>query len=214
MKKRLLVVASIILFAFIPSQLFAQDMAGKFGLGARVGYVNYKGDSIDGDDIDIDDSMVLGINGTYIVSKTFSAELSIDFISDTDIESYISGVKFKAGEASTVPVMIAGRFHIPTDSNVSPYIGLGIGYFFNSFDINSSAFVPGTNIDLDDSFAFQAGLGTEIFFGEMKNISLNFDLKYIWSEADIKITAPTITPTEDEIDLNNFYFGIGIKYFF
>jgi len=203
----------------INSQLYAQDFEGKFGLGIRAGVRSFVGDDFPvapgvNWDVEIDTSFTAGVNATYFFSEMLSMELSADFIPDTDAYFDVMGFEFDMGELSTIPLLLTARIHIPTNTALSPYIGAGVGWYFNSFDINPTIFVPGANIDLDDSFGYHACFGIEYFFGEKKNFSLNLDGKYAWTNADITITAPGVTPFKGDIDLDGWYFAGGFKVYF
>jgi len=111
--------------------------------------------------------------------------------------------------------MLTARLHLPTDGNFWPYIGAGVGYYFNDFNKKSSAWLPGDSIDYDDSFSYHVAGGMEFFLGDARNVSLNFDFKYIWSETDLKLRGPSMgIPGTYDVDLDTFMGTIGLKFFF
>ncbi len=216
--KRILVafvVVSLILFSSI---VLASD-GSRFGIGVRGGFVFSGDDSIidatDGTriDIDVNSSFSFGINTTYVMSDVLSMELSADYVLDRDTEFTTPGQSMRGGAISTIPLLLTLRIHIPTNSGFRPYIGGGVGWYFNSFDQDPlwTAFNPGSNVDLDDSFAWLANAGLELFFTE--NVALNLDAKYIWSRPDLNVAAPGSYQTY-EIDLDGFVVGMGIKFYF
>ncbi len=93
MKKKILILffvvsALVLVFGQVG---FAQDMKGKFGIGARVGYVNYSGDDLDLSgfdmDVDFDDAAMYGGNLVYYIQRYFSLELSADYVkTDTELK--------------------------------------------------------------------------------------------------------------------------------
>ena len=99
----LVIVALLLVFAQVG---FAQDMNGKFGIGARIGYVNYSGDSIDDTDVDFDDAAMFGGNLVYYLHSYFSLELSADYVkTDTEVKgSDISSTNI--GELKQVPIIL------------------------------------------------------------------------------------------------------------
>jgi outer membrane protein len=216
--KRILVpfvVISLILF----SSIVLASEGSRFGIGVRGGFVFSVDDSTtdvtDGTrvDIDIDSSFSFGINTTYVMSDVLSMELSADYVLDRDTEFTTPGQSMRGGEISTIPLLWTLRIHIPTNSGFKPYIGGGVGWYFNSFDQDPSwtALNPGVNVDLDDSFAWHANAGLELFFTE--NVALNLDAKYIWSKPDLNMAAPGYYQTY-EIDLDGFVVGVGLKIYF
>ncbi|MBW2238409.1 MAG: hypothetical protein JRF39_05115 [Deltaproteobacteria bacterium] len=69
----LVIVALLLVFSQVG---FAQDMKGKFGIGARIGYVNYAGDDygVSGSnfDVDFDAAAMYGGNLVYYIHRYFS----------------------------------------------------------------------------------------------------------------------------------------------
>ena len=187
---------------------FAQDMKGKFGIGARIGYVNYKGDDYNDAgsriDVDFDEAAMYGGNIVYYFQRYFSLELSADYVK-TDAES-----SENSGELEQVPIILNGRFHFSTNQKISPYLSAGIGYYLNDFDVSDSS--SGDKIDTDDSFGWNLGGGIQFLLNE--HFAIDLDLKYIWNETDFERTCPGEPTEEISIDLNNFYAGIGLKYYF
>jgi outer membrane protein len=207
MKKKIVasffVVATLVL---VFSQVgFAQDMEGKFGVGVRVAYVNYTGESshlIDG--ADFDDAAMYGANLTYFVHRNFSFELSIDYA-----ESDLDYLDITMGELEQVPILLTARTHLSTNPNVNPYLGIGLGYYLNDFDLSdSSQFVK---VDPDDGFGFHLSAGVEYFVNE--HFALNLELKYIFNEVDFIFKTPG-DRWKEAVDLDTFYTGVGIKYYF
>ena len=214
MKKKVVVVFFVVaLLLFLGQVSFAQE-AGKLGIGARVSYVNYSGDDLNELDdagqrinIDFDEVAMYGLNVTYFFNKYFSAELSVDYTeTDVDVSGTWHGVAqtFNVGEITQIPVLLTGRLHIPINNIVSPYVGAGVGYYFNDYDAKDAT----DKSTADDSFGFHVNAGVEFFFA--KNYAINLDLKYVWNDVDF--TCPG-EPT-DEISMDAFVAGIGFKYYF
>ncbi|MBW1701755.1 MAG: OmpW family protein [Deltaproteobacteria bacterium] len=216
--KRILVSFVVISLTLFSSMVLASD-SSRFGIGIRGGFVFSGDDSItdatDGTmiDIDFDSSFMFGINTTYVMNDVLSMELSADYVLDRDMEFTMPGQSMKGGEVSTIPLLWTLRIHIPTNSGFKPYIGGGVGWYFNGFDQDPvwTASNPGVNLDLDDGFAWHANAGVELFFTE--NVALNLDAKYIWSTADLKVIAPGSYQMY-EIDLDGFVVGMGLKFYF
>ena len=208
----LVIVALLLVFAQVG---FAQDMNGKFGIGARIGYVNYSGDSIDDTDVDFDDAAMFGGNLVYYLHSYFSLELSADYVK-TDTEFKVSGFSpVNFGELKQVPIILNGRFHFSTNQKISPYLSAGIGYYINDFDLSdaaSSELPSGSELDPDDSIGFNLGGGIQFLLNE--HFALDLDLKYIWNKTDFEAKAPGYEKEEISVDLDNFYVGIGLKYYF
>lgn len=216
--KRILTAFVVISLTLFSSMVLASD-SKRFGIGVRGGFVFSGDDSVidatDGTriDIDVDSSFSFGINTTYVMSDVLSMELSADYVLDRDTEFTTPGQSMRGGEISTIPVLLTLRIHIPINSGFKPYIGGGVGWYFNSFDQDPlwTGVNPGVNVDLDDSFAWHANAGLELFFTE--NVALNLDAKYIWSKPDLNMSGPGYYQTY-EMDLNGFLACMGIKFYF
>ena len=219
MKKKIVasffVVATLVL---VFSQVgFAQDMEGKFGLGARVSYVNYSDDdyTVYGVKVDVepDDAVMYGINLTYFIHEYFSFELSVDY-AEMDVELSALGLSGDAGEVTMIPVLLSARTHLSTNPKVSPYLTIGVGYFFNDMDSNRGTiefiYGAGAEVDVDNSFGFHLGAGIEFFISE--NAAVNFDFKYIWTEVEAEVNVSGFTDVDFEV--NPFIIGLGYKYYF
>jgi outer membrane protein W len=208
MKKK--IVASIFVFAIFVLVFnqagFAQDMEGKFGIGASVAYIYYSNDQ----DLEPDEDVMYGGNLTYFVQEYLSLELSVNYV-ETDV--YLGGLgDFNIGELEQIPILLSLRGHLSTDTKVIPYATVGVGYYFNDFDMDSS--IPaGYDLDPDDSFGFHLGGGVEYFFNE--HFAFNCDFKFMWSNVDFDGTAPGgITIRDKKVDVDTFTAGVGFKYYF
>ena len=209
------VVAALML---VVSQIsFAQDMKGRLGIGARVSYVNFSDDGFTADgvkvDVDSDDDVMYEGNLTYFIQDYLSLELSVGY-TETNQDFDALGIEADAGDFETIPVLLSLRAHLSTNTKVSPYLLFGIGYFFNDFDQNDTTiefiYGPGADVDVDDSFGFHIGGGVEVFVTE--NLALNLDLKYIWTEVEADVNVPGFK--DEDIDMDSFVAGLGIKYYF
>jgi outer membrane protein len=216
MKKKVFIwvfVASAFMLVFGQVGL-AQDMKGKFGIGARIGYVNYAGDDYNDAgsriDIDFDEAAMYGGNLVYYIQRYLSLELSVDYVkTDTELKG-VDSSPTNIGELKQVPIILNGRFHFSTNQKISPYLSAGIGYYINDFDLSASS--SGEEVKVDDSFGFNLGGGIQFLLNE--HFAIDLDLKYIFNKTDFE-SRVTGEPTEEEsIDLNNFYAGIGLKYYF
>jgi outer membrane protein len=221
MKKKILILffvvsALVLVFGQVG---FAQDMKGKFGIGARIGYVNYAGDDYNvlgsNIDVDFDNAAMYGGNLVYYIQRYFSLELSADYVkTDTELKG-VDSSPTNIGELKQVPIILNGRFHFSTNQKISPYLSAGIGYYINDFDLSdslSSVLPSGSELDPEDSIGFNLGGGIQFLLNE--HFALDLDLKYIWNKADFEAKVPGVPTEEISIDLDNFYVGIGLKYYF
>ena len=160
----------VTIFLFVFSQIgFAQDMKGKFGIGARVAYINYSDDDFNYSgvnvDVEFDDNILYGGNLTYFVHNYFSFELSAGYV-ETDTDLKAAGYVVNAGEIEQIPILLTARTHMSTNTKISPYVAVGIGYYLNDFNLSSTAssYLPaGSELDPDDSIGFHFGGALKCF---------------------------------------------------
>ena len=219
MKKKVVVPFFVVctLMLLVSQVSFAQDMKGRLGIGARVSYVDFSDDdyTVYGVEVDVepDEDIMYEGNLTYFIQDYLSLELSVGY-TETDVDFDALGLEIDAGEFETIPVLLSLRAHLSTNTKVSPYLLFGIGYFFNDFDQNDPViefiYGPGADVDVDDSFGFHVGGGVEVFVSE--NIALNLDLKYIWTEVEADVNVAGFK--DEDIDMDSFVAGLGIKFYF
>ena len=227
MNKKIVVIFFVIVSFWFFSQIsFAQDMERKLGLGARVSCVNYSDDAytVYGVKVDVepDESFMYGVNLTYFFLRDLSLELSVDY-TETDVELSALGLSGDAGEFESIPVILSLQTHLFTNTKVSPYLTIGVAYFFNDVDQNDSTIefivesiygpgAPGAEIDVDNSLGFLLGGGIEFFIS--KKVAVNLDFKYIWTKIDAKVNVPGFTKAKVDYEIDPFVAGLGIKYYF
>jgi len=210
------VVATLMLF--FCQFCFAQDMKGKFGIGARAAYISYLDDDFDYSgvnvDVESDDNVMYGGNLTYFVDELISFELSAGYVK-TDADLKGAGYAADAAEFEQIPILLTTRFHFSTDSRVSPYLALGIGYYLNEFELSDTAYsyLPaGSKIEPDNSIGFHLGAGVEMFITE--HLAFIIDGMFMFNKADFELQVPGSIPQEKSIDLDNYNVGIGLKLYF
>ncbi len=214
MKKILLVMTG---FVFIISctltAAYAEDIAGKSGLGIGLGYISPK-------EGDVDPGMIPSINYTRGISSNLSIEISVG---KTVLNYEIDGT-IDLGEITVMPLQLTAQYRI-SSGKFSPYCGAGIGYYFNDFDTSNEAVAywrvftgdsgDTFEVEIDNSFGYHINAGADYFLKD--NIALSLDARYLWSEMDITIKFTNVgTPgsESDKGNLDSFVIGAGIKYFF
>jgi outer membrane protein len=193
------------------------NLQGRFGLGARVSYVNYSDDDykVFGIKVDTepDDAVMFDANINYFFTNYFSAELSGGYV-ETDVDLSGGGSSGTGGELQQIPILLTGRFSIPIKNKIVPYLGGGVGYFINDFDQNDSViefiYGPGADVDVDNNWGYHVNGGFDFLF--TPNFALNLDVKYIWNEIETDVDVPGFK--KEEFDVNMFVIGGGVKYYF
>lgn len=181
----------------------------KAGFGIRISHLK-----ISDDDFEFDDTESLGLDFTHYGSRYFSGEISGEYLkTDAKVSN------FTIGDLTQFALLLTGRFHLPLkDGKILPYIGFGVGRYYNDFEESSSllalAASTGSNISvsIDNSFGFHVKVGSEFFTTE--HLALNLEVMYIWNEADGRINITGYPGDEGGLDLNTLKVGLGVKYFF
>ena len=212
-----MVVGMVGLMIFAGSAM-AMDTAGKMGIGLELGYNQISDSSIPdapGVDAEFDGAFVFGANADYFFTDYFSLEMFLGY-TETEVDATGYGTSIDMGEVTQVPWTLTARLHYPNESIVSPYIGVGVGYYFNEFDESSflvNAAAPKTyELDMENSFGFHINGGTEVFVNV--NVAFDLDLKYTWNNADFDENLNGVTISSGDLDLDAFTATVGVKYYF
>ncbi len=173
------------------------------------------GTPVAGSGVTVKDNQTLDIDITYMVSNHFGVELLLDISSRHDVYGAGTLPAVKLLEAQVLPPALIAQYHFTPESNVRPYVGVGLNYtaFFKT---RSTPALDGTlggptSIDLDSStgLVFQAGVDIDI----NKEWFANIDIKQI----DIDTTATmntggTISTVDVQIDPVVLGIGIGKRF--
>jgi opacity protein-like surface antigen len=196
---------------------YAKRSEPRIGVGARVSYVTYSDDDYTTFGVNVDaepdDAIMFGVNLTFALNRFVSMELSVDYV-ETDVELSALGLSGDAGEVTSIPVLLSIRANLTDHPTFRPYLTVGGGIFFNDIDSNPNTaefiYGPGAEFDVDNSFAFHAGGGIEVFLSE--NIAFNLDCKYIWTEIEGSVNIAGFS--DEDFEFNPFVAGAGLKYYF
>jgi outer membrane protein W len=203
----LLIVFCKILFAN-PGSL---DNSKTMGLGLEVGYIlpsesNFN--KIPG----------FGMSFFYSFSKQFRVELKGIFSS---IEVQNSPEGLSKGTLTVIPLQLSLQYRLRISQPFFPYIGGGIGYYFNNFspENNNAWQALGFDVDekVDSVFGYHFGAGIDFFFSS--HIALNIDIRYCIASLTgnyiISEEMSGISHTDAiEVNLNHIVLGTGIKFLF
>ncbi len=213
---------------------------GKLGIGARFAFVDSRNYSSGTDTInsDVEAETFFQYTGglTYYIFDFLSIELEGGYGETKMITTPVAGtngVYVAAGDRDGIgrqygtlkqyPILFTMRIMIPTGTNWYPYIGGGVGYNINEFEMDQ-AFADWMNaqetagtmqnfddVNVDNSFSFHVNGGFECFLTE--NSAVNLDFKYTWHEVEFN-NGPTVTPRDEDVEMDGYSVGGGIKFFF
>lgn len=188
-RKHLLILALTLTLILIGQTSFAQP---KFGLGVRISYNSPATGAVDGWAPSFDGGLLYELNATYFFNDSLSLELSGGQSTVDNSKGVFTG---KIGELTQTPILLTSRVHYGDGGGFSPYVGLGLGYHFQSLDGSFSS-----SATAEDRFGWHVAGGLEMFLSE--HVSLNLDLKY------------TMRLTDGFATGLGYMAGIGVKYYF
>jgi outer membrane protein W len=218
MKKIIWALFFLVVFS---STVYAADPP-KFGVGVRVGHNFYRDGSteitasgfgiVGNYDYSNKSKWLYGINGTAKINEYFSIELGIDRTTGSQCDLKVGGISIKTGDITQTPITLTARLHYPVGM-FSPYVGVGGGYYFNSYDKDNSFWNPAVSASVDNGWGFHVNAGSEFFLTQERNLALNLDFKYVWTKTDLKATLGA-NSLSGSLNLDSFIVGMGIKYYF
>jgi len=214
-KKALSVMIPALFLVLIHTSVWAQDVSGLFGVGAKVLYSKTLDVDLAGFDLEYEDSTLYGINFVYFFNTYFSLELGIEHTKNGVNVSGGGLNHFYFGDVTQIPILLTARIHLPIHSRITPYLGGGAGFYSNDFDLSDILFALGSTFDPSSSIGYHANAGVEFFISE--RVALNLDFKYIWNTVEFKATGVIVAfgvPATSELDLNAYNIGVGIRYYF
>lgn len=204
---------------------YAQKVEKKFGLGAKISYLNIEDSVIEDYGFSANGQLeqgklnygtppFFGVNFLYYFNQYFSSELSFSYI-QSGVKNTVQNTTVKFGDLEELAILLTARLHLPNKSIVTPYIGGGVGYYLNNFDLAGNLILTDIatgaliEADVDNSFGYHASGGIEIPFA--KKFTFCLDIKYTWNKVEFNFSN---SPQAHENKLNGFTTGVGINYNF
>ena len=198
-------------------------LQGSVGVGVRPFGIFPKSDELRGEDLDFENGVGAEINVTYRFLKYLALEGAVGY-TEFDIKNETLAVDWARMEVLPISLTLQFRWISKKPEELKwivPYASIGGGYYLLDLEEKSGLInfwlSRGVAIDLeiDDTFFLHTGGGIEIFLTQ--HITLNFDARYTWAEADIDETRSTGLTSQKlggTINFNSGYIGGGFKFFF
>ena len=168
----------------------------ELSIGFRVGGAIFQEDEVGGIDTDLENANVLGLVAG-VRQGPFGVELSVEWIV-TDLDRTTN-----LGELKTVPVLLTAQYHpVPKILPIDPYLGIGIGYYINSFDSSTP-----TDFEVDDTVGFHISAGANLKITTA--LAVTVDARYAFADSNLD---DKLTGKSDDIDLNAIVVTAGLKF--
>jgi len=144
----------------------------------------------------------LELDFTYFLTRSIGLELIL-----ATKKHEITSAGAKIGSVALLPPTLTLQYHFAPDSaSFRPYVGAGINYT-RFYDINLLA--GAATVD-KSSWGGALQLGVDIPLN--KTFFLNLDLKKIWIDTDVKLTATGATAANFKINPLVLGVGVGMKF--
>jgi opacity protein-like surface antigen len=136
----------------------------------------------------------------------FGGDTKVDLLSEGDFTMF-------SMEAS---VIVKAR----RSSNIIPYAGAGVGYYFPDNELSSNVENVGALLgfrleeDIDEAFGFHVLAGLAVNLGQ--NLDLDLGVKYIVVKPDVEAKVTDLSTfqsvtVQDEVDLNTLFITAGLR---
>ena len=167
-----------------------------------------------GGDIVYDKGEALSINGEYMFSPHFGADLFVPTYFGLDMQLNTGGVT-KIGETDLWTPIVGVNWHFNPDGAIRPYIGVGAFWAdFSGEEIYPPTVPSGTRLEIDQEFGPAGRVGVDI--GTLERWFLNFDVRYLDLSTDIETRVPSglnfNTVPLGEADFDPWLYGVAIGY--
>lgn len=234
MKKSLLVLA--LAAAFAP--VLAQAEAGDIVVRLRATHINPSEDSKLGEttarayganisnalygstsaNLQVDSNTIPELDISYYVTKNIALELILALGTKHDVKTSSNGngatlLSRDLGEVNLLPPTLTAQWHFMPDQTFDPYVGAGVSYvraMDNGLMARTSLSNSGIRIERSSwGPAIQAGFDINL----TDKWLVNFDVKKIWFDTDVKINVPALAAGYkkiDSLDIDPLVVSVGI----
>ena len=202
MKKTLLAVAA--LCALTSGAAMAQQQDGKWQIRARAVHLDSANKGIaQGLDVSVNDKWIPEVDISYYFTPNFAAELILTYPQKHNVK--LNGGKI--GTLKHLPPSLLAQYHFTNLGAFKPYVGAGINYTrFSNVDIS----IPGAELDVKRS-SWGGALQVGFDYALDKNWSLNFDIKKVYIDTDVKVKGGA---TLGKFKVDPVLIGVGVGYRF
>jgi outer membrane protein len=170
-----------------------------------------------GAELRVDSNLIPEIDFSYYFTKNLAAELILATGTRHDVKTSSAGALLnttKLGSVDLLPPTLTLQWHFMPDQSFDPYVGAGVNYtYFMDKNLTANTVVGPQKIKLEsDSF------GGALQFGVDVNLKdrwlLNFDVKKVWINTDVKLNAPVLGVAGwqkiDSLDIDPWVISVGI----
>lgn len=161
--------------------------------------------------LQVDSNTIPELDISYYVTKNIALELILALGTKHDVNVSSAGaVNPKLGEVNLLPPTLTAQWHFMPDQTFDPYLGAGVSYV-RAMDNGLTAVAGGVGypirIDRNNwGVALQAGFDINL----TDKWLVNFDVKKIWVDTDVKLNLGTGYRKIDSLDIDPLVVSVGI----
>lgn len=194
-----LLAAALCGFAALPA--VAQQAEGPWLVRARAVHLGSANGDSTGLGLSVNDKWIPEVDVSYFFTPAISAELVLTVPQKHDLSSSVLGGKI--GSLRHLPPTLTAQYHFNGLGRVVPYVGAGI----NFTQFSSVSLPAGVTIDKTSwGGALQVGFDVPV----AKNVVVNFDVKKVWIQTDVKAAGAKI----GTFKVDPLLVGVGVGYRF
>ena len=161
---------------------------------------------VTGNHISIDNSVVPEFDVSYFATKNIAFELIAAVTPHRVHANGTSAGNLDLGKVWLLPPTLTAQYHIDQFEKFKPYVGAGVNYTL-FFDKTTGSSI--NNISYKSSVGPALQAGADYMLND--HWLVNFDVKKIWINSDVKINSGTVRA---DVDINPWVVGFGIGYKF
>jgi outer membrane protein len=168
------------------------------------------GASTGSEGVEVDSDTVPELDITYMLTKNWGVELILGYSEHTVKAHKTWSALGDVIDTKVLPPTLTLQYHFLPDSNVRPYVGVGVNYtyFFDEEVSGNVLDVPGADVKLDSSWGLAAQAGFDVSLNQ--DWFVNFDVKYIDIDTEAHFTGTPVGKAKITADIDPFVWGIGI----
>lgn len=152
-------------------------------------------------DLSVSDKVLPEFDVSYFFTPEIAAELVLTYPQKHSIRLGDAHI----GSLHQLPPTLLAQYHFTQLGAVKPYVGVGLNYT----NISRVHFIPSVPASVDHSsfgLALQAGVDFEV----AKNVYLNFDVKHVDIDTDVKISGSHV----GNFKIDPWLIGVGVGWRF
>lgn len=168
------------------------------------------GASTGSEGVEVDSDTVPELDITYMLTRNWGLELILGY-SEHTVEAHKTWSALgDVIDTKVLPPTLTLQYHFLPDSNIRPYVGVGVNYtyFFDEEVSGDVLDIPGADVKLDSSWGLAAQAGVDVALNQ--DWFVNFDVKYIDIDTEAHFSGTPVGRAKISADIDPFVWGIGI----